>query len=455
MKRIFTLFCIQSLFMSIFLLQANNPVTCMNYLTQLDSLAVKYGSDKLESVVTYDSNGSEIRRVESYDFEGDKLVSCVETAAGVVTKYNYGYDDCGNQILYEISRFIPEQNAYSLTFKEEWIYDNSGGCSASLLTSHFYEGIPETETTVYKTEKNNYEYFPNGNIRKFTKEDDSGAIIQEMDYTNDADGKTETIISKNMENSLLTPTAKIVYTYFPVSENINHFKTETIYRYDNDTEMICMKTTYDPGKYASDKLFTSVVEYYDTSGSCINKEIRTSKYSDGFNSMEESEVKIYDENDNLAATIEYDDKGDVVQILKAATDTPVQNSVLKGEWSYDDQSGIDTYSLKDTGTNTPLWSMSVYYIIQQTITTDPPANLEKSRFAIYPNPVKDNLFIEYSSNDNTVLAYFIYNLTGKLQLHGIINSEKEAIPVQSLLSGSYIISFAAGDRQGTSVFIKN
>ena len=447
----------QGLLVSLFFVQANTPASPTNYHAKPDSLAIKYSTNRLERIVTYDGNGNVIKKIESYDFENNRLISCVETIADVITKYSYGYDDCGNLIQYEVSRFSKEQDTYLLKFKEEWSYQNSFDCENPLLISHFCEGVPESEATVFKFEKNNYEYLPNGNILKFTKENESGTIIQEMSYTYDVDGRVETILSKSLESYQLVPTAKIVYTYFPFSENINHFETETIYRYDDDIEVICMKTTYDPSRYASEKLFTSTVEYYDALGVYLNKEVRTSRYSENLDRLQESKVEVYNENHSLVATIEYDDNGNVVQILKATSDAPVQNSTWEGEWTYDKQLGIDTYYLKDNETNSPLWSMSIYYTASIT-TTDPPVSIENFEFVVFPNPVKDNLFIKYSFTEDISLApifYSVYNLIGKPLLNGTIHGQGEAIPVQSLPSGSYIIAFVAGEHKGTSVFVKN
>ena len=457
MKKIFILFCIQSLFTSLLFAQPIIPVS--NYHVKPDSLAMKYASNRLDRIVTCDSNGNVIKKIESYNFENNRLISCVETIADIVTKYSYGYDDCGNLTQYEVSKFSAENDAFLLKFKEERVYQNSIDCENSLLTYYFSEGVPESEAiTVYRFEKSSYEYFPNGNIRKITKENESEIVIQEMSYTYDINGRVEIILSKNVENYQLMPTAKIAYTYFPFSENINHFETETIYRYDDDTEIICMKTIYDLSKYISEKLFISTVEYYDALGvSVINKEIRTSKYSENLERLQESEVKIYDENNSLVATIEYDTEGNVLQILKAVSDVSTQNPTWIGEWVYDNLLGVDTYYLKSNKTNNPLWYMSIYY--DADIATEGPfPSMEKSEFMIYPNPVKDNLFVKcLSSEDITFMPIFysVYSLIGKPLLHGTIHRQEEAIPVQSLPSGSYIIAFVAGEHKGTFVFVKN
>ncbi len=441
------MFCIQSLLAALLSVQANTP----NYHAKSDNLVIKYYSF-LDSVVTYNNNGDVIRKIDSYVIKDNRLISCVETIADIVTKYNYDYDNCGNLIQYVVSKFSKEQNTYLLKFKEEWGFQNSPDCTNPLLINHLSEGIPESEAaTTYKFEKDSYKYFPNGNIQQLTKENEFGTVIQEISYTYDTEGRVENILSKSIENNQLIPSAKVVYTYFPVSDNINHFKTETIYNYNADTEVICMKTIYDPSKYTSEKLFTSTVEYYDASGVLINKEVRTSKYSGNLERMEKSEIKIFDDKNQLAATIAYDDEGNVIN-----SEISEQRLTWTGKWVYDKELGIDTYSLKSNDTNATLWSMSVYY--DPDIQTDHSSfgRIEKPQFEIFPNPVKDNLFIKYSLAEDVVstpISYSVHSLTGKPLLHGTTYSQ-EAISVRSLPSGSYIIVFAAGEYKGTSVFVK-
>ena len=459
MKKIIALLCVQGLLAATLCLRGNSSAIPPNYSNKSDSISVKYSSVGLDSIVTRTGEGIVVKTMKSYEFEGDRLVSCEEIVGEIITKHIYDYDDCGNQILYEVFKFDKDQNTFSLKFKETRAYQNSADCNDFLLLFYNCEGIPESEA-IYVNEKNDYDYYPNGNIRKITKKNGSGTIIRETSYTYDANGRVETVLFKNLENYQLTPTTKIEYTYFPFSENVNHFKTESIYKYNDDNaEKICMKTSY-PNEYFSDKSFVSTIEYYDDLEECIDKEVRTSEYSEDFARMMESKVEIYDKNKTLAATIKYDDKGNVVEIFKATLNESAQNSVWKREWSYNKQSGIDTYSLINRETDDLLWYMSVYYD-KETATTDMPsfADTKKLKIVIFPNPVKDNLYIEYLNEEKPAgtnpLVYSIYSLTGKLQLHGINDSGEKVIPVQALSPGSYIISFVSGDFKGTSVFIKN
>ena len=343
MKKFLILFYITNSIALICSLSARPSATESFSQNSLDNIATKYNSTNLDSIVTYNGDGKTIKKVESYLFsQNNKLASCIEIVNGEKIKYEYEYDNCGNQTLYKISKFIEDQNVYSLKFKEEKAYQNSSDCLSSLLTFHSREGISELESSVYINEKNTYEYSPDGNIMTLTKKDGSGNIFQETTYAYNENRKIETIIIKNLEDLVLVPTSKIEYTYFPASGNINHFESETIYGYSNGNEMKCMKTTYDPSKY-SENLFISTIEYYDAEGNRINKEIRTSKFSNNFAMMLESQVEIHDEEYG-ATTIKYDNKGDVLQITKATSSEANQNAIGKGEWTYDEGNGTDTYS---------------------------------------------------------------------------------------------------------------
>mgnify|MGYP000424537771 CR=1 FL=1 len=71
---------------------------------------------------------------------------------------------------------------------------------------------------------------------------------------------------------------------------------------------------------------------------------------------------------------------------------------------------------------------------------------EKPALRVYPNPVKDVLYFESEINEE--LSYKITDLTGKVVLKGISQSE---INVASLKDGAYILSFENGK---TSKFLK-
>ena len=88
----------------------------------------------------------------------------------------------------------------------------------------------------------------------------------------------------------------------------------------------------------------------------------------------------------------------------------------------------------------------VSYERQSTASID---DSENSFFSIYPNPVKDKLFI---SGNETPIAVSIYNVLGK-EVLSIKNTNN--INVQALPSGVYMIRISDGVGQTNRKFIKN
>jgi len=76
-------------------------------------------------------------------------------------------------------------------------------------------------------------------------------------------------------------------------------------------------------------------------------------------------------------------------------------------------------------------------------------NLNETLFSIYPNPVKDKLFIQGLSNPSKVS---IYNVLGK-EVLSIKNTNN--INVQGLPRGVYVIRISDGVRQINRKFVKN
>ncbi len=447
MKRLISCFCIYSLLI-VGKLYASSPIDILSQYNQ-----------KLDSVVTYDSSGKVVKRINNYSFDtSNRLISCIEEDVRGFSKYEYDYDNCSNQRFYRISNHNVASANWITRFEESLTY----GTDCTTLLSYSCEGIPESESVTYKSESVAYQYDVNGKIKKVEKKDKSGTtVFQEIIYDYDDNGKI-VIINKNLENSELVPTSKIEYTYLSPSDE--HFATETIFKYENSEWVKCMITTYDPGNLASGNSTTTTIEYYNAAGDvCINKEVRISDYRKNDENniyVEKTKVIYYENNNDLAsASIVYDKDGVMTEknILKSTSESD-DASLWKGEWISDPEAGVDKYSVYDNDSKSLSWSMSVYYKVPSIPTENPEISLaEKFKFSVYPNPVKDNLYITCSENGDTFffpIHYSVYNLTGKLQFHGIIVSEKEPVAVSSLLAGSYIISFMAGEQKATSVFVK-
>ena len=441
MRRLTFLFFLQGLFVFNSLLHANPPASVLSEYSQ-----------KLDSVVTYNNSGDVVRTVKDYVFDEDnQLISCVEETVGSVFKYESGFDACGNQISY----IIAVQNAgnWTVQFEERTEYEYDAGCNNPRVKSYFSEGIPETESSAFKNEYILYYYNANGKIEKVEKKANSGgAVIQEIEYVYDSEGKTISISYKNLENNIFAPSSKVEYTYFPILSNIDHFETETIYKYDNNVLVKCMETIYDPSEFLSNNQLTTTIKYYDEDGiDCLFKEVRISRYTTTGN-LQEYELHIYDDDMNTPSNIVlYDSQGNIISEPEPTID---DSPLWTGTWTYNDINGIDTYTVRSNDESSLLqWSMAVFYYIP---TDKQVVEAVRYGFDIYPNPVNDHLYIAYNINDNSFVPihYAIYNLTGRLQLRGVILSEKAFVDVQSLPSGSYVITFTANDDKGTSVFIK-
>ncbi len=73
-------------------------------------------------------------------------------------------------------------------------------------------------------------------------------------------------------------------------------------------------------------------------------------------------------------------------------------------------------------------------------------NSTNSNFAVYPNPIKDKLYINYSVETASKVEIYIYSLEGK-KVASLFNSEKE--------SGSYIQSYDLNNIAVQGVYVVN
>ncbi|MCG8410663.1 MAG: T9SS type A sorting domain-containing protein, partial [Bacteroidales bacterium] len=64
-------------------------------------------------------------------------------------------------------------------------------------------------------------------------------------------------------------------------------------------------------------------------------------------------------------------------------------------------------------------------------------SLHKSGIKMYPNPVKEKLFIELTDNANCVIS--IYNIQGEVLLSKKANSQRETIDLSLLPNGVYFV----------------
>jgi hypothetical protein len=72
---------------------------------------------------------------------------------------------------------------------------------------------------------------------------------------------------------------------------------------------------------------------------------------------------------------------------------------------------------------------------------------QKTPFKVYPNPVKNDLYIDYDKK--TSFGYAIFNLQGELILSGSLQNRVSSIPMIDFTSGIYIIKIK--DETGESI----
>jgi hypothetical protein len=83
----------------------------------------------------------------------------------------------------------------------------------------------------------------------------------------------------------------------------------------------------------------------------------------------------------------------------------------------------------------------------------------KSNILLYPNPVKDQLTVEVTSDNNSETKIEIYNSYGRLVMvknmsvvNGTITSQ---INMSGLEAGMYMVRFFIGDKPDSKILIKN
>ncbi len=330
-------------------------------------------------------------------------------------------------------------------------------------------------------------------------------LIQKIEYTyalydfslENANGKVplpDKIISSCIdENNQLKRTSLIEYTYSGIdrSWDIYHgfFKDEVIYACDGNNNQLCMKTKTNTTTVKHDYFQNSngilsnsgyEIEYYDNDGILIPNSREIIKYSNARALVDQADVVIMNTWTKANSyTTENGERTKVVdslrlnhskihpyrynrEITSQKTEFMREESPAFCSDGWTKENGKDIYtvynSIVEEG-NSPqkLWSISVTYDDSESGT--PTHNVFQKgypRYAVFPNPVENELFVISSDVEKTSssIKYFICNITGKLQKKGTLISEGEPIPVQSLAKGTYIITLSDNERSETSVFIK-
>ncbi|MDI9339985.1 MAG: PKD domain-containing protein [Sediminibacterium sp.] len=109
----------------------------------------------------------------------------------------------------------------------------------------------------------------------------------------------------------------------------------------------------------------------------------------------------------------------------------------------------------DNGTGCSSSSQSVYYDITTDINE---AFMLISSLQIAPNPVKENMLVQFSAISENLISYKIVNILGQEVKRGQLkntSSEPAQINLDGLANGTYDISFSVGKASKSYKFIKN
>ncbi|MDV7188205.1 S8 family serine peptidase [Lutibacter sp. TH_r2] len=76
------------------------------------------------------------------------------------------------------------------------------------------------------------------------------------------------------------------------------------------------------------------------------------------------------------------------------------------------------------------------------------------QFTVYPNPVKDQLFIKFPNNYEEVKVT-VYNVLGKMQLQQVVKKESPSLNIAHFSKGLYMVSLSNGDVKTSFKIFKN
>jgi hypothetical protein len=104
-----------------------------------------------------------------------------------------------------------------------------------------------------------------------------------------------------------------------------------------------------------------------------------------------------------------------------------------------------------TGSDFPLWAISqlTFTAKEKEITISP--LLATSEFKLYPNPVRDELFV---TSDTEIESIAVLNLLGSVVLRANIRSSTTSLSLSSLPKGTYLIQVKRTNAISTQKIIK-
>lgn len=89
--------------------------------------------------------------------------------------------------------------------------------------------------------------------------------------------------------------------------------------------------------------------------------------------------------------------------------------------------------------------------LEFTILSTVENDLKESDFKLYPNPAKEEIFVDVAESN---FNYKIYNSEGRLMNSGTLKSGKNEIKIESLPVGIYFLNATDGQQKGSRKFIK-
>jgi hypothetical protein len=391
-----------------------------------------------------------------------RLDSIVEVEFDTNYKYEIIYNTSGNNTLFLDYKWSTDSESFVLNQKSESTYDANGNQTMYMWStwntnSQSFTPSSKTEFTYnadgnkilgmrYQWNTDSQSFVPNSKIEFYY--DDNENPTQEINYQWITDSES------------FVPSSKYEYTY---DDNGN--LTLWIYSsWKSDSQSFVLnsknESTYDGNRtlrvyyyldYSSQSLVPGFKYEYadDASGNrilYIRYEWNTDSESFIPTSKEEytyDYTKIIPRTEHISylwfpslGVFKPSNKKEYTIILDNETNAILMGTISKYDTNFNQWTEVAGEEFKSYE----------YYTKAESLSTEV---LNETLFLIYPNPVKDKLFIQGVSNP---LKVSIYNLLGKKVL-SIKNTNN--INVQSLPSGVYTIRISDGVGQTNRKFIKN
>lgn len=395
-----------------------------------------------------------------------------KNSAGEFTdKAVYQYDSNGNNISQTLYSFDIWAASWSQSSQSVMTYN-----SHNLLTSEIIYLYDNTAQKMVPTNKETYTYNASNLVSTAISSTWNKALNQWSDYykqvlTYNADGHVTLWMDYQYDGFDWQYYWQTIYEY-DAAENL--IKVQE-YSYDTsteswNTEMDYMQT-FDAGNRVLTRVGTmfglAVNEKYEYTFDSSNKLISSTMYSwnegtstwepeekedtEYYSTGEMSENKIYTWDGTsfqLYASRNFDKNGNMIESVSYAFNS-LTGSQPSSKYVYTFNSYNQTLTSINYDWNGSQWVMdnSTDFYYKKDIGTTVETN--KNKFAIYPNPVKEQLFIITSENVKEVK---IFGMSGNLVKSAEVTDN--SLNVSTLPKGVYLIQIISGSGSKTGKFIK-